>query len=70
VLGIGLLPAGKPGGEVLLGFRHIPAVIEPPKLLQTVVVGFAGQVVEGVAEEMHVATLPSGFGERLHETLP
>ena len=35
---------------------------EPAQLLQAVVVGLAGQVVEGVGEEVDVAALQGGFG--------
>jgi hypothetical protein len=38
-------------------------VIEPAQFLQTVVVGLARQVIQSVAQEVHVAALESGLGE-------
>jgi hypothetical protein len=35
---------------------------EPAKFLQAVVVGLAGQMVEGVAKEVDVAALKGGLG--------
>src|SRR6516165_9907562 len=58
-------PFGDPGGEVLAGLLDRPAVVKPAQLLQAVVVGLAGQVIEGVAEEVDVAALESGFGKDL-----
>ena len=67
--GVGALPAGKPGGEVALRLLQVAPVVEPAQLLQAVVVGLAGHVVEGVPEEMDVAPLPGGLGQDLPEGL-
>src|SRR5580693_8404889 len=40
-------------------------VVEPAQLLQAVVVGLARQVVEGVAQEVDIASLKGGLGEDL-----
>ena len=57
-LGITGRPAREPRLEVLLGFFEIASVIEPAQLLATVVVSLAGETVEGVTKEVHVAPLP------------
>ncbi len=51
--------------EVLLGFFEIAPVIEPAELLAAVVVGLPRQVVEGIAEDVHVAALPHRLGQQL-----
>jgi hypothetical protein len=68
--GVDALPAHEPGGEVLLGFGQIAAVIEPPQFLQAVVVGLSRHMVESIAQEVHIAALPGGLREDLHETAP
>ena len=40
------------------GFLQVAPVVQPAQLRQAVVVGLARQVVERVAQEVHVATLP------------
>ena len=66
-LRVGLLPTGNPSGEILLGLGQVASVIEPPEFLQAVVACFPRHVVQSVAQEMQVATLPGGFGQDLHE---
>src|SRR5450631_2634285 len=58
-------PFGDPCGEVLVSLLDRTTVIEPAQFLQAVVVGLARQVIEGVAEEVDVAALESGFGKHL-----
>ena len=48
---------------------EIAARVKPAQLLQTVVVGLAWQVIEAIAQEMHVAALPGGFGQDLGDCL-
>jgi hypothetical protein len=50
----GRLPPGKPSGVVLPGLGQTAPLMEPPQFLQAVVTGFAGHVVEGVPQEMHL----------------
>ena len=64
-LRVAALPPLEPRLEVLLGFFEIAPVIEPAELLAAIVVGLPRQVVEGVAEEMHVAALPHRLGQQL-----
>ncbi len=42
-------PLGQPRGEIPLGFCEVPLVIEPPQLLQAVVIGSSGEVVECIS---------------------
>src|ERR1700739_2030414 len=58
-------PFGDPSGEVATGLLDRASVVEPAQLLQAIVVGLAGQMVEGVAEEMHVTSLEGGLGKDL-----
>ena len=55
----------EPAGEVLARLGELAAVVEPAQLLQAVVVGLARQVVERVAQEVHVAALPGRRGQDL-----
>ncbi len=64
-LGVARRPAREPRLEVLLRFFEIAPVVEPAQLLAAIVVGFARQIVEDIAEEVHVAALPHGFGQQL-----
>ena len=64
-LGIAGAPFGDPCGEVLAGLFDRAAVVEPAQFLQAVVVGLAGQMIEGVAQEVDVAALEGGFGQDL-----
>ena len=45
-LGVALLPAPQPGGQVGLSLLQVAPVIDPAQLLQTVVVGLSRQVVQ------------------------
>ena len=64
-LRIALLPAREPRLEVLLGFFEVAPVVEPPQLLAAIVVGLAGQIVQRIAEKVHVAALPHRLGQEL-----
>src|SRR5438094_4941304 len=61
--GIAARPFGDPSGKVLARLFDRAAVVEPPELLQAVVVGLAWQVVERVPQEVDVAALEGSFGE-------
>ena len=58
---ITVAPFGDPGGEVAADLLDVSPVVEPAQLLQAVVVGLAREMVEGVAEEVHVASLDGGL---------
>ncbi len=58
-------PFGDPRGEVLARLLDPTAVVEPAQFLQSVVVGHARQMVEGVAEEVDVAALEGDLGKDL-----
>ena len=59
------LPFADPGRQIPLGLLEVPPVVDPAQLLQTVVVRLARQVVQGVAQEVHVAALPGRFRQNL-----
>ena len=69
-LGIARRPAHEPRLQILLGLFEIAPVVEPAQLLTTIVVGLAGQIVEGIAEEVHVTPLPHGLGQELPHRAP
>jgi DNA-binding transcriptional LysR family regulator len=46
---------------VPLGHEWAGLVTYPEHLLQAIIVGFARQVIERIAQEVHVAALPDGF---------
>jgi len=52
----------QPDGQVLTGLLQGAAVVNPAQLGEAVVVGFARQVVEGVAQELHGAPRPNRAG--------
>ena len=62
---ISVAPFGDPCGEIAAGLLDVSPVVEPAQFLQAVVVGLARQMVEGVAQEVHVAALDGRFGEDL-----
>ena len=62
-LWIFLLPAKQPGRQVSAGFLGVAPIVKPSQFDQAIVGDFAGQIVERVAQEMHVAALPVGFGQ-------
>ena len=64
-LGIARRPAHEPRLQILLGLFESAPVVEPAQLLTTIVVGLAGQRVEGIAEDVHVTPLPHGLGQEL-----
>jgi hypothetical protein len=41
------LPLGEPGGQVPVGLLQVAPVVDPAQFLQAVLVGVAGQVIEG-----------------------
>jgi hypothetical protein len=68
--GIARGPFGDPGGEIAPCLLGRAAVVEPAQLLQAIVIGLAGQVVEGVPEEVDVAALEGGLGQDLADGGP
>ena len=62
---ITVAPFGDPGGRVAAALLDILPVIRPAQLLQAVVVGLAREMVQGVAEEVHVASLYGRLRENL-----
>ncbi len=50
-----------------MGLRKIPPVVQPAQLLETVVIGLTGQVIQRIAEEVDIAPLPGGIGQHLGE---
>jgi hypothetical protein len=58
-------PFDDPRGEIAAGLLNISPVVEPAQLLQAVVVGLARQMVQGVAEEVHIASLDGRLGQDL-----
>ncbi len=54
--------AREPGAEIGARLGGVAPVGEPAQFLHARAVGGAGQVIEGVAHEVHVATLPQGVG--------
>src|SRR4029077_10252568 len=64
-LSVAVAPFGDPGGEIAAGLLEVSPVVEPAQLLQAVVVGLARQMVQSVAEEVHVTSLAGRLGEDL-----
>ena len=58
------------GGEVAPHLGDIAPVVDPAQLLQAIVVDLARQVVERVAQEVHVAALPRRLRQHLADRLP
>ena len=56
-------PQVEPAAQVLAGFGGVAAVVKPAQFGEAIVVGFARQMVEGVAQKVDVTALPGGFGE-------
>ena len=56
---------GEPRVEVLLGLFEVAPVVEPAQLLAAVIVGRARQIVQRLAEKVHVAALPHRLGQEL-----
>jgi hypothetical protein len=48
----------------------IAAIVEPTPLLQTVVVDSARHVIEGVAQEVYIASLVGRLGQNLAQGRP
>lgn len=40
---------------------HVTPVIDPAQFLQAIIIGFAGQIVERIPQEVNVTTLPNRF---------
>ena len=59
---IALCPTQEPRLQVLLGLLQVAAVVELAEFLPAIVISLAGQVVERVAEKMHVTPLPHRLG--------
>ena len=66
-LPVAIAPSDDPGGKVATSFLDISPVVKPAELLQAVVVGFAREMVQSVAEEVHIAPLDGRLGEDLAE---
>lgn len=47
----------------------VPPGVDPAQFLQTIVIGLPRKVVQGIPQEMHIAALPSGFGQDLKDRL-
>jgi len=62
-LGIPFAPLQQPGRQILAGFLRVPPIINPAQLLQAIIVSFARQVVERIAQEVNVAALPDCLGQ-------
>ena len=56
-------PQVEPAAQVLAGFGGIAAVVKPAQFGEAIVVGFAREMVECVAQKVDVTALPSGFRE-------
>ncbi len=50
-----------------MGLRKIPPVVQPAQLLEAVVVGLTGEIIQRITEEVDVAPLPGGIGQHLGE---
>ena len=58
--------------KFLSGMREdfiIPPVVQPAQLLETVVIGLTGQVIQRIAEEVDRAPLPGGIGQHPGESV-
>src|SRR5580693_2952940 len=58
-------PFGDPGGKIAAGLLGRAPVVQPAQLLQTIIVGLARQMVEGVAQKVDVASLEGCLGQDL-----
>src|SRR6202171_6672464 len=54
-------PPRQPSRQIAACPGQIAAGVKPAQLLQAIVIDLARYIVQGVAEEMDVATLPDGF---------
>ena len=50
-----------------MGLRKIPPVVQPAQLLEAVVVGLTGEIIQRITEEVDIAPLPGGIGQHLGE---
>lgn len=64
------LPLLKPRRQVPARLLQVATVVQPPQLLQAIVVRLARQVVKRVAQKMHVAALPDRFREHFGDARP
>src|ERR1700712_5508538 len=63
-------PFLQPRSEISFGLRDLATVIDPAQFLQAVVVGLARQMIERVAQKMHVTALEPGFRQDLADSRP
>lgn len=63
------LPLLEPRGQIAAGFFDVAALVEPAEFGEALAVGLAGEVVDGVSQEMDVAALPHGFWQDLADGL-
>src|SRR5690606_38137061 len=63
-------PLREPRGKVAAGLLQVTTVVEPAQLGQAIVVGLAWQVVERIAQKVHVTALPVGLKQHLEDRLP
>jgi hypothetical protein len=64
-----LLPLLQPDRQVSLGLLQTTPIIQPAQLHQAVPVGLARQMIESIAQEVNIATLPSSFRQNLSYSL-
>jgi hypothetical protein len=55
-------PPRQPSRQVAARFDPVAAGVEPAQLLQAIVIDFARDLVQGVAQKVDIAALPDGFG--------
>ena len=66
--GVLLLPVFQSLRKTIAGLGQIPAILQTTQISQVIVIGLARQIVKGVTQEMHIASLPDrlrqNFGNR------
>jgi hypothetical protein len=58
--GVFFLPAQQPGGQISAGFLGVTPIVEPSQFDQAVIGNLARQIVERVAQKMHIVRQPPG----------
>ena len=53
-LGVFRRPLRQTRRQVSLGLREIPPVVQSAQLLETVVIGLAGEIIQRIAEEVDI----------------
>ena len=53
-LGVFRRPLRQLRGQVSWGLREIPPVVQSAQLLETVVIGLAGEIIQRIAEEVDI----------------